>query len=194
MRENTKIPAHRSFHLGFNHYSKSGAHQSIFLHAPSTHGLHPLQFYTRPQRGLRSHSLFFSFTEGEGSRRQRGAAPPRCPQAPVPLGTGFPARHRHPPRGLRCHDPWKQQSRPSSKFCGQSLPAIIPFLQQPAQKQQLQTPTGLTEVKTHRVLLFRQTQITASSADCSRDEQTHINYRLTSQFTSQKHETSAQLL
>lgn len=51
-------------------------------------------------------------------------------------------------------------------------------MQQPAPEQQLQTPTGLTEVKTHGVLLFRQTQITASSADCSRDEQTHVNYRL----------------
>lgn len=51
-------------------------------------------------------------------------------------------------------------------------------MRQPAQKQQLRTPTGLTEVKTHHALLFRQTQITASSADCSRDEQTHINYRL----------------
>lgn len=51
-------------------------------------------------------------------------------------------------------------------------------MRQPAQKQQLQTPTDLTKVKTHHALLFRQTQITASSADCSRDEQTHINYRL----------------
>lgn len=51
-------------------------------------------------------------------------------------------------------------------------------MQQPAQNQQLPTPTGLTEVKTHGALLFRQTQITASSADCTRDEQTHINYRL----------------
>lgn len=51
-------------------------------------------------------------------------------------------------------------------------------MRQPAPKQQLQTPTSLPQVKTHHALLFRQTQITASSADCSRDEQTHINYRL----------------
>lgn len=53
-------------------------------------------------------------------------------------------------------------------------------MRQPAPEQQLQTPPGLSGVQTHRALLFRQTQITASSANCSRDEQTHVNYRLNS--------------
>lgn len=129
------------------------------------------------------------------SGRTRGTAQPTPPHHPTPSRSS-PAGPRNPHRtGQERHQhqehlltaPTHRESSASS------LPAITAFMQQPAQKQQLQTPTGLTEVKTHRALLFRQTQIAASSADCSRDEQTHINYRLTLQFTSPEHRTSAKL-
>lgn len=90
MRENTEIPAHRSFHLGFNHYTKSGAYQSIFLHAPSTHGLHPLQFYTRPQRGLRVTVCSSRSLKESGAGGSEEQLPP-LPPSPHPAGHGIPS-------------------------------------------------------------------------------------------------------
>lgn len=92
-------------------------------------------------------------------------------------GKGLPPHQKRPPQDYRTTTLRTGKITRPQSFAS-SLPAITLFMRQPAQKQQLRTPTGLTEVKTHHALLFRQTQITASSADCSRDEQTHINYRL----------------
>lgn len=132
----------------------------------------------------------FSFTEGERGTAERGTARPHpalgsqrspllsCGLPAIPPRNGISTTPQHPPQDYRATALKTSKTHQTSKFCEQSSPALSPSVQQPARNQQLPTPTGQTQVKTHGTLLFRQTQITASSADCTRDERTHVNDRL----------------
>lgn len=174
------------------------AYQSTLLHMPPQKWAYPLLGALHPtSERFKVTVLTFSFTKGEMRTMKLTPAqvaptlPCSSPRVPPQLqlcsskstiprslpGKGLPPHQKRPPQDYRTMTLRTGKTTRPQSFAS-SLPAITLFMRQPAQKQQLRTPTGLTEVKTHHALLFRQTQITASSADCSRDEQTHINYRL----------------
>ena len=112
-------------------------------------------------------------------RHSSGGSSPRVPPAasPAPAAATAPSRARSQPgdpHGARSILPRTAGPRPF----GPAKPPDLRVPQQFPSTNRLYATTGLTKVQTHPAPLFRQTPVTASSADCSRDEQTHTNYRL----------------